>query len=361
MSRVWVVRAAMAAMLVCRPAAGPAVAAQSPLADIASPDAEWLVIDDAFAHLWFHCLALIGYEGYSPLPLYDRAYAARVREAKRRAGLVTALDREGLDLRRALERDSVLEIAHFLPLYFVGGDPTVVLGALRNAVAPSTPHGTPGPPAASAAARAIAATIPTRRAQITFLKVLHVADEEWRLVVRSQLAATAGERRGRIRALQDNWNREFIGPLSSVENVVPFRGTIVVSNALGSEGRTARSPDGRLIVAVGLNDRSADAEAPLFAAVRELSFPFVHGARRVAARPLDRIANERVSDIAATRAGALLLDALAPTLGTRYRSVFRANSRTGDGPFETLYPLDSADESNLRHVVHAALRTASKR
>ncbi len=357
-----VVRAALAAVLVLDPAVGPAAAAQSPGSGALESRGPWLVVDDPFADLWFHCLAVIGNEGYGPLPLYNHAYATRIREAQRQAGPITARPRSAIELRRRLERDSVLELVHFVPLYFVGRDPPIVLRALREALS-ATAAGPAAesrsiPSPVSATARAVVAALSSPSARATFLALIEAADEEWRVVVRLRLGTTAHERQQRIDGLQHAWNDDVIGPLSTA---LGARGTIIVSDALGPEGRTVRGVGDVPIVAVGRNERSADPLAPLFAVVRELSFPLAHATRGPLNGAGDRTASERASDILATRGGAMLLDALAPALADRYRAVFQVSAATPERSFATTYPLDSADESRLRRVVENAARAGSRR
>src|SRR5512147_3215408 len=109
--------------------------------DSASIDAShsWRVAHDPFVDLWFHSLAVVGFDGYGPLPMYDAQYAARVRAAKAGAHLTTALDRRAAKFHTAFVADSAFEALHFLPLYFAGTDPAVALPALSSALR-GTPH-----------------------------------------------------------------------------------------------------------------------------------------------------------------------------------------------------------------------------
>jgi hypothetical protein len=54
----------------------PAIAALFLLCSTATPvvpqsDARWSFENDAFAELWFHGLAVIGFHGFGPVPSYD--------------------------------------------------------------------------------------------------------------------------------------------------------------------------------------------------------------------------------------------------------------------------------------------------
>ena len=54
----------------------------------------WAVRSAAHVDLWYHGLAVVGFEGFSPLPLYSPEYAERIRRAKEAQGVYpTTLDR----------------------------------------------------------------------------------------------------------------------------------------------------------------------------------------------------------------------------------------------------------------------------
>ena len=358
-----VARAALAAMLVASSAVPAGVTAQSPTPPADPPRGRWIVADDPFADLWFHCLALIGYEGYGPLPMYDHLYAARTREANLQTDSVSPLNRRSAELRRRLERDSVLEVVHFLPLYFVGRSPDAVLAALRDAVRTKSPDRSRRPDLASVISvtgRAIATTIQSADARATFLELLDVVEDEWHRTLRIRVASESRDRRQLIERWQRTWDHEFAPAVAEFGYVIPQVGTIIVSDALGPEGRVVHSRSGSLVVAVGRNERTRDADAPLFAAIRELSFALVRAAGVTYHIAGDRAANERAGDVAATRAGAMLLDAAAPALGDRYRSVYQANAAPNVARFEVMYPLDSGDELRLRRALGATTRGGAR-
>jgi len=93
------------------------------------------------------------------------------------------------------------------------------------------------------------------------------------------------------------------------------------------------------------------------AAVRELSFPIARSALANSPLPADRVAAERDDDRAATRAGALLLEATLPALVPRYRGLYVPD---GDArSFATRFPLDSAALVHLRRAIGAAAPAAA--
>lgn len=282
----------------------------------------WTIGDDAFADLWFHCLAVIGYRGGGALSLYDPRYAVRVRARKAAAGASTALDANASTLRAAFDADSAFELLHFVPLYFLGRDPALVLSELERAFAEDDARaGRPRVPAVSPAARAVAAALPSASERAALTAFLRAAGDEWRRFL--------GDRRGELArfdassraGLLESWRDTILPAIASgLPPADGAHGTLIIVPALGAEGRIVRGIGDGPIVAVGQGASGSDPAAPLFAAVRELSFALVPVAEPARAR--ERLAAERVRDAAATAAGAALLGRRHPELAVRYRAAF---------------------------------------
>ena len=328
--------------------------AQSPARTEAASN--WVVARDPFVDLWFHCLAIIRYDGYGSLGLYDTRYADRVEQAKARARMTTTLDRRAVELRSSLAADSAFEVLHFLPLYFVGTDPGVVLPALRAAL-----HENPREPYAGSVASTaalIAAALPTARERAVLISLIDAAGDEWTSFLRNDRLTRAANDRQTVSALQAAWNDRCVATLSGYLAATGVRrGTILISPALGGEGRIVRGPGGAVIVAVASRDDVPDTRAPLLAAVRELSFPLLDQLRTPLVERATRVTAAKARDAAAVRAGALVLDAIDPSLAAEYRRLFVA--AVGGRTFEAAYPLNSEAEIELRHLVTSAMHGAA--
>ena len=315
--------------------------------------AGWTVRSDRFADLWFHALAVVGYEGYGPLTLYDHGYAARVRARKAQRGVRTQLDAQAGDLRAAFMADSAFELLHFVPLHFAGASPSAVLAALRLAA------GGPADPtvdrALGARAGVIVAALPSARERAVLLRFVNAADDEWRRFLHDEAGELAGVDDRTLRVLQRGWIDRFAPALVGYLRAVHAeRGTILVSPALGADGRVLFGA-GVAVVAVG-RDVGEGRDGPLLAAVRELSYPLLDAVPPWAER--DRVAAERARDVAAVRAGAMLLDRVAPPLAAPYRALFRSAAARGGRMFEELFPLDITIERALRANVTRAVAGA---
>ena len=332
----------------------PALGAQQPPA--ARPATGWTVARDPFVDLWFHSLAVVGYEGYGPLGLYDARYAERVRDAKTQAHLTTTLDRRAADFRRLFAADSAFEVLHFLPLYFVGREPSLVLSALRTAVR-ETPRNAPASSLTSAA-NVIAAALPTQQERATLASLLDAVDDEWNTFLRADRSSRVADDRRAVRDLQSTWDDRFARSLDGYLGAMGItRGTILISPAVGAEGRIVRDPNGMAIVVVAPGRAVAGDNTVLLRVVRELAFPLLDQLRTPLVAPTTRVAAERARDAAAVRAGAIILDSVDKSLAAEYRRLFL--DAIGGRAFDAAYPISNETEVELRRLVTSAARGAA--
>ena len=64
----------------------------------------WTFLSLANADLWFHGLAVVGFEGFESMPLYSHGHANRIEAAKRTAGVYpTPLDTLASPMERTKE------------------------------------------------------------------------------------------------------------------------------------------------------------------------------------------------------------------------------------------------------------------
>ncbi|MCG6955907.1 MAG: hypothetical protein LJF04_07940, partial [Gemmatimonadetes bacterium] len=180
------------------------VAPPAPVAAQASRG--WTFEGDAFADLWFHGLAVTGFYGFGPFPLYDPAYAAAVRRQDREAGSPpTALEKDRRDLLTSFQSSDLFEVLHFVPLYFHGASRRETLGALRAIAATSR-----GSPEASSTTRfgvsVVAQLIPEERDRRTLGRFVDDLGEEWDSVVGPRRADDGDVRARRLQEVQSVWD-----------------------------------------------------------------------------------------------------------------------------------------------------------
>lgn len=318
---------------------------------------DWQLRRNSGAELWFHGLAVIGYDAPGALPYYDPAYAARVRRDKRWRGLApTTLDRTAPRLLAALRRDSAFEVLHFVPLYFPAAPAPALLTAL-HAVARGDLAAARGDPRVAFGAAAVASVLTTPAQRAVLDSLVTALDDEWQRFLDAEQTRRAAEEGRRISALQAAWDERFAPGLAPYLHALALdQGVILVAPALGGEGRLfrgdPRNPADN-VVAVQLTPATPGGNvAPLFHAVRELCFPIVE---RVLAS--GSAAGEVTSGRAAVQCGGWLLDAAAPALAADYRRTFlgAAAGTLADAELEralaAVYPIDAALTRALRDLI----------
>ena len=275
--------------------------------------AQWRIASSPAANAWYDVLDLLRLGGRGALPL-TRTPGDPV------APLARVLAAERFDLLQ------------FVPLYYPSATPAALADALEDAAGSSAPRA----PRAQFLVGAIRSALPDARDR------QRVAE----LAVALRRTMPQGADPARLTAWQSDWDRRFaaaLGPFLARERL--DGGILWVVPSLGPEGRLfAGVPADRRdnLIAVGEPRANDDADAPLFAAVRELCFPLVS---RVADRMADFTKRaggapqaERRASIAAVRCGAELLDRFASAESKAYRAHWL---RVGAGDaFDARYPPD---------------------
>lgn len=317
----------------------------------------WTLVEAPQIDLWFHGVAVVGFRGFGPLPLYDPAYADRIRRAKDSLGVFpTALDRQAERFRTAFAADSNFEVLHFVPLYFPAADRAAMLEALRAVARQRSGIPAVTDPRIRFGAAAVAAVLRRPEERRILGDFAEALDREWREFYGAYWATRWAERGPRVAELQMEWDARFAPSLADYLRALRLdRGIIFLSPALGADGRIFDGdPADRTdnLVAVRSPESGDAPDLPLYAAVRELCYPAVR--RALAGQPVvaNRIAAERRNSDAAVRCGALLIDARAPALLPGYRRAFASDTLTAT--FEGVYPLDPALVSALGRVLRPA-------
>ena len=291
--------------------------ALTPVASTSQATDSWDFVQDPFTDLWFHGLALVGYNGFGATPLYDPEYAWNTRTTRRDAGVdETELERRRGALNEAFHADVAYEVLHFVPLYVSGAPVGDALDALDHRATARVGR-TRNDPAAAQGASVVDAILQTPVQHATLEGFVDALREEWRLVTSG---AADWRERVSLAAYREEWNRLADGGLATfLAREGLTKGRVVLTPALGAEGRTLVNGDGALVV-VGAAGEPASVAGSI---LRELCFPAV---RRALApfetRLEDRYVASNVSEQSATRCGELLLEAHAPGYLESFRSRF---------------------------------------
>lgn len=318
--------------------------------------ADWRFQSRARVDLWYHGLAVIGYEGFGLLPLYDHEYVSTIHEAKVARGVgSTPLDSLARHFLTEFDRDSVFEVLHFVPLYFERGSPEAMLDALTAVARGREPT--------SLGAEIVSAVFTSAGSRELLGEYVAVLRQEWALFFEAYWNDGAEDRDHRLEAAQRLWDEQLAAPLQRflVERRLAS-GRAFTSAAVGAEGRVfVGAPrdqrDNR--VAVWLPRSSGGPDAMVFALVRELCFPLVSQVvTESGSGGWDRVIAERLSSYGAVRCGADLLERVAPALVPAYQQAFvRAadEPRGSTADFATVFPVDAELLRQILAVLEEAL------
>jgi hypothetical protein len=294
----------------------------------------WEVRSSPAVDLWYYGLAAVGFSGPGSLSWYNPDFVATLRSERTSRGFgKSRLEEESGRFARAFRRDTVFEALHFLPLYYASDDASTLTASLRSL---------------STSGNALAPVFPTAAERKTLAEFADALDAERPYVVQSRARAKLTSQV--IDKLDAQWKREFLPVIEQyLRDLGVRRGVLLISPALGSEGRIVRLGD-EIIIAVGLGNPRSPA-APLYAAVRELCFPLVGHVNGLTDGVTSRLTAIDVTNRAAVRCGAMLLDISSATMGAEYRRLYlEASSDDWNVPrdFDARFPLTKAVEKSLR-------------
>jgi hypothetical protein len=300
----------------------------------------WRVVVSPFADLWYHGLAVVGFHGFGPHPLYDVAYGRTAAKARPQG----ALTMEAEALRAEFEGDPAFELLHFIPVYLADLSPEQALAGLRRMSDSRAGGGLEALTGAQGLA-VVASLLPEPKQRSTLLRFVTALEREWARGLESELRASREARSARLGALEARWTSRFVPALAPYLEAFGLQGGwIMPSPPLGLEGRFFQGDPRQVqdnVVIVGLPPTVEGHDGTLAPVVRELCYPAVRKAfEAVQQRYQDRIAASRASDAAATRCGELLLEKLLPEALSAYRIRFGLQ-----GPHSSAWsPLPDPDE-----------------
>jgi hypothetical protein len=226
-------------------------------------------------------------------------------------------------------------VLQFVPLYYPSADRAALAAAVRAAadggVAPT--------PRANFLVSALTTAMPrvARRDQLPRLAAA---------LERAQPVAPTSAQLARWQQRLDSLYLPALAPWLALEQL--DGGRLIVAPAIGAEGRLfAATPDRTdNLVAVGAFGEDADADAPLYAFVREVCFPAVSRAASAARLGPSVPGAARRSSLAAVRCGAALLDGCLAERAAAYRGFWiRQAARSGPMPQRGYVP---AADTELR-------------
>lgn len=308
------------------------------VAQAQSDASAWQVRPSAAVDLWYYGLAAVRFTGPGSLSYYNPAFLVALRAERRSRGLSKSpLEMGSERFGDAFRQDTVFEALHFLPLYYSGDDGSRLIASLQSLSASSNP---------------LASVFPTSVERQTLRQFAAALDAE-RPYLRQSRTRTKLIDDQLIAKLDMQWKSEFLPALSPYLRELGIRrGVVLVSPALGSEGRIARIGDAE-VIAVGIDNWISSA-VPLFAAVRELCFPLVDRISALTSEAESRLAAIDLTNRAATRCGAMLLDISNATMAAEYRRIYlepAPDERSLSRIFDARFPLTRTIEKSLRDEI----------
>ncbi|MFQ5702428.1 MAG: hypothetical protein ACE5HT_00225 [Gemmatimonadales bacterium] len=330
---------------------------------------EWEVKAAPQVDLWYHGLAVIGFDSQEDFPLYNPDYISRVWDAKQELGIYpTQLDSLAEELRQAFSKDPAFQQLHFMPLYFPKVSREEMLHSLMAVARKRIKQEGVLNDSTSRGIQLASRTFQKGDQRKLLAKFVAALQNEWDVFYRDYWEQHFASDSGYYARIQQRWDAEVapaIEPFLTKQRLQG--GRIFVSPALGPEGRLFQGNVFRRTenaVAVWWPQWD-DLDASLYSAVREMCFSVVDDA--VVTARVKRSEVQKVSSKAAVRCGAMLLEQGDPEGFVEYRRSFlRAVGIEAEGAqlataFEDAYQVDdNLVEAIRRHLAPPRPRTTAQ-
>jgi len=309
------------------------------------------------ADLWLHAFAMLAADS-SPVPLYRLGYRDSLTVVKNRANVLTALDANRGTLARGLAASSGYLQAQFLPLDQPNWD------AMRSSLErflqfEGEPRRAPDRETASRVAQ-IAAVFPSP-ADREWLRLFlsGVVDEQMRFFA-DEHAQVLRQRVAVITAVDSLWQKVYRGKFDRfLANTGQRTGDFVLSLPIGGEGRTGVGRDRQVVVMVPFPGRPSDAAEAIYVFAHEVTGSLVGTVVADNTTPAEQRAGvaDRWVALAQVRAGAMLLERIAPELRAPYmRFYLRAVGAAAGSPDADAVSDQFARRFDLPPIIRDALQ-----
>lgn len=291
----------------------------------------WPVLTRQHVDLWLHGYAML-LRDTSAVPLFRRGYRDRVQGARAQRNVSTMLDANRERLQQRLALSPALMNGQFTPLYFANWDQMRQMIALFLQA-----QGDPAAAADQTTAQYFAVLRQSfgTPADRDWLRLFTEAlEDERRQFYQVYWTQENGARLALVRATDSLWQTTYRAKMQGfLNNTQQEAGDIVLALTLGGEGRTVNFSSRQNAVAVGMPEQ--DAREPIYVFAHEVVSSIVATAVNDNITPSEQRAGAgaRYMPIGTVRAGAMLLQRVAPELVagyTRYYLQQAGLSTTGD-------------------------------
>jgi hypothetical protein len=303
-----------------------------------NPSEIWPVKTREHIDLWLHGFAMIS-EDSTLVPYFRRGYKSDMTAVKSRSNIVTQLDANNARLKQRLGLNSALVNAQFLPLYFNSLDEIArAVDVFYRA------EGDPRRASNQETAETIALLAgyfqsPADRDWVR-LFVQSLRDEDSRFY-RSYWDQQQRERGAVFTAVSGRWQNTYRARFQPfLNNTSQAAGEIFLSLPLDGEGRSLTAGKRQNAIAVTFPLRSSDADESIYVIAHELVSSIVSVAVNDNVTPTEQRSgvSDRYIANGTVRAGALLLQKIAPELVSGYARYYllSTNRASGGNPLAAL-------------------------
>lgn len=281
----------------------------------------WPVRTAQYVDLWFHGYAMV-VDDTAKVPLFDRGYRSRMQQVRSRLNVVTALDANRDSLAAGLARNPALLNGMFAAFDFASFDEMVRITQqfVANEGSPRTVND-PTAQALFETLRRYFRTVADREWLRRF--VMSLQEEQTRFYL-SHWNAQHADRAATRQAIDAAWTGTYRQKFERIlRNERLVDGSFVLSLPLGGEGRTVISPAGNAIATAypGSPDSAMNA---IYTFAHEVTGTLAQRAIQDNTTPAEQREGiiDRVLPIASVRAGAELLQRIAPELLAGYQRFY---------------------------------------
>ncbi|HSM35346.1 MAG TPA: hypothetical protein VK837_03030 [Longimicrobiales bacterium] len=307
--------------------------APEPEGPVIGPGAQlvvWEVENDEALDLWYHGLALMGApqpgeEASFPLPSFRVGYGDMIEREKRSRGVYpTPLDTAVAGLRARIEEAGGAEAVQnlsFVPLFLP--PPWTVTAAMTTWTRAEGDPSKAGSAAAGAVVNRLNTLITEEEVRAAAMEFSNLLETEAQLFYREYRVAHLQDLRTTVTAVRETW-RALREQLRTFLDYVQLEGgDLLLSPALGPEGRSLTSNVSRPVVVTQLPEPGQH-EAAVWGFLHELLYALVPDVieDEVAPSEIQETGLQTLTTRAAVRAGEMLLEERSPVRLEAYRAHF---------------------------------------
>lgn len=318
------------------------------------PATQWPINTYQHVDLWLHGFGMIQ-DDTTLVPFFRRGYKAEMTNLKRRANVTTQLDANIGNLRSRFALEPRLVNAQFVPLYFASLDELLAAMDLFERA-----DGDPRRAGSQEAASIIQLLsgyfpLPADR-EWARLFVQSIRDENTRFY-KAYWDQQQRERATVLTAVRDQWTTYRPRFERFLNNTSQAGGEIVLALPLDGEGRTLTAGKQQNSTAVTFPLRPADAQEAVYVVAHELVGQIVQTAVSDNVTPTQT--REGLTDrfVAAgtVRAGAMLLQKIAPELAAGYQAYYLRSANRPTGTFTSVFQLPDAISNAISRQIDIVL------